>query len=137
MSLIVKGSEAFFLCNGFRWPLFFYSHQEFTVLINCFCILNTLLNIYWFVLHFNQVLGAKHFKGWLKSAFFKKMCLKAEKGEKTKIWVKIKQKNMFLNFHSNAGLRVFYFIWCLFIQYWKRIPDRRTGPYLSNNGEQK
>ena len=34
-----------FLCNGFRWPLFFFLHQQFTVLINYLCILDTTLRI--------------------------------------------------------------------------------------------
>ena len=31
-----------FLCNGFRWPLFFYLHQQFSP-YNHFCILDTTL----------------------------------------------------------------------------------------------
>ena len=30
----LKLAKVFFLCNGIRWPLFAYLHQQFTVLIN-------------------------------------------------------------------------------------------------------
>ena len=43
--LLSKSLLYFFKCNGFRWPLFFYLHQQFTVLINYLCILDTTLRI--------------------------------------------------------------------------------------------
>ena len=40
-----KTWQELFLCNGIRWPLFSYLHQQFTVIINYLCALDTTLRI--------------------------------------------------------------------------------------------
>ena len=37
--------KLFFYCNGIRWPLIYYLHQQFTVLNNHLCALDTTLRM--------------------------------------------------------------------------------------------
>ena len=51
--LLVFFVQSFFSCNGIRWPLFSYLLQQFTVLINYLCALDTTFRILntWYRLH--------------------------------------------------------------------------------------